>query len=129
MSNTYKAYFNIKNLGVFGLIPNIIETMQSELIRCYNIYASKTNSGVTDQLNKEFDSLNPNYFKENAGKDWWDLKEYNLFMANGYQRLVVDEMNKSGVSPLLDFFVDPEEVNFIGMLKADHNVTIDFYLK
>ena len=129
MNTTFKVYFNVKNLGLYGLIPNIQEVMQNELIRCYNIYVDKTNGGVTEKLNKEFNRQNPNYFKENAGKEWYDLTEYNLFMANGYQRLIVDDMNETNVSPLLDFRVNPEEVNFIGMLKNDHNVTIDFYLK
>lgn len=129
MNTTFKVYFNVKNLGLYGLIPNIQEVMQNELIRCYNIYVDKTNGGVTEKLNEEFNRQNPNYFKENAGKEWYDLTEYNLFMANGYQRLIVDDMNESNVSPLLDFRVNPEEVNFIGMLKNDHNVTIDFYLK
>lgn len=129
MNTTFKVYFNVKNLGLYGLIPNMQEVMQNEFVRCYNIYVDKTNGGVTEKLNKEFNRQNPNYFKENAGKEWYDLTEYNLFMANGYQRLIVDDMNETNVSPLLDFRVNPEEVNFIGMLKNDHNVTIDFYLK
>ena len=50
-------------------------------------------------------------------------------MADGYQRMVVDEMNNSNFSPLLDFYVDPEEVVFTGRLKVDSNVTISIYLK
>ena len=129
MNNTYKVYFNVTNLGLYESIPGIKEAMQSELVRVYNIYADKTNSGVTDELNKKFDSLYPNYFKDNKDKEWYDLKEYNKFMADGYQRLVVDELNKSNISPILDFFVDPNEVVFKGCLKVDHNVTIDFYMK
>ena len=129
MHNTYKVYFNVTNLGLYESIPGIKEAMQSELVRVYNIYADKTNSGVTDELNKKFNSLYPNYFKDNKDKEWYDLKEYNKFMADGYQRLVVDELNKSNISPILDFFVDPNEVVFKGCLKVDHNVTIDFYMK
>lgn len=129
MNTTYKVEFNVKNLGLYGLIPNLQEAMQSELVRVYNLYVEKTNGGVTDKLNEEFNRLNPDYFKNNKDKKWYDLTEYNQFMADGYQRLIVDEMNESNASPILDFYVDPEEVNFIGRLKADHNVTIDFYLK
>ena len=129
MSKTYKVCFNVKNLGLYRLIPNLQEVMQEELIRVYNMYVEQTNGGVTELLNKEFDRLNPGYFKNNQDKEWYDLKEYNQFMAKGYQRLVVDNLNKSGVSQLLDFYVNPEEVNFMGRLKKDHNVTIDFYLK
>ena len=103
--------------------------MQEELIRVYNMYAEKTNSGITEQLNEEFNRLNPGYFKNNQDKEWYDLTEYNRFMADGYQRLVVDELNDLNESPILDFFVNPEKCNFMGCLKYDHNVTIDFYLK
>ena len=129
MNNTYKVLFNIKNLGLYGSITGIKEAMQSELIRVYNLYAEKTNSGITDELNEEFNKLYPNYFKDNSNKEWYDLTEYNKFMADGYQRLIVDDFNKAEISQILDFYVDPEEVVFKGRLKVDHNVTIDFYLK
>ena len=129
MNKTYKVYFNTNNLGLYGAIPGLQEAMQSELVRVYNLYADKTNSGITEILNEEFDKLYPNYSEENKGKEWYDLKEYNKFMADGYQRLVVDEFNKTNISPILDFYVDPEEVVFKGCLKVDHNVTIDFYMK
>ena len=129
MDKTYKIYFNIENLGLYGSIPGIKEVMQSELIRVYNLYAEKTNSGITDELNDEFNKLYPNYFKDNCNKEWYDLTEYNKFMAEGYQRLVVDNFNKENISQILDFYVDPEEVVFKGQLKVDHNVTIDFYMK
>ncbi len=129
MNNTYKVFFNVQNIGLYKAIPGIVEAMQSELIRVYNMYADKTNSGITEQLNEEFDKLYPNYYKNNQDKEWYDLTEYNRFMADGYQRLVVDELNKTNASPILEFFVDPEEVVFKGRLKVDRNVTIDFYLK
>lgn len=129
MNTTYKVYFNVKNLGLYGAIPGLKEAMQSELVRVYNLYADKTNSGVTDKLNEEFDKLYPNYHENNKDKEWYDLTEYNKFMADGYQRLVVDDFNKINMSPILDFYVDPEEVAIKGYLKVDHNVTIDFYLK
>lgn len=129
MNNTYKVVFKFENLGLYGLIQGIKETMQSELIRVYNIYADKCNSGITEKLNTEFNQLYPNYHKENADKEWWDLTEYNQFMAEGYNRLVVDDLNRSNESQILDFYVDPEEIVFKGRLKVDHNVTIEFYLK
>ena len=129
MKNTYKVIFNVNNLGLYGSIPGIQEAMQSELIRVYNIYADRCNSGITDELNREFERLNPTYFKDNKGKEWYDLTEYNKFMSDGYQRLIVDEFNATSISPILDFYVDPDEVVFKGHLKVDRNVTIDFYLK
>lgn len=129
MNETYKVYFNVTNLGLYGLIPGLKETMQSELIRVYNLYAEKTNSGITEKLNQEFEQLYPNYYENNKGKEWYELTEYNKFMADGYQRLVVDDINKTNISPILDFYVDPKEVVFKGCLKVDHNVTIDFYMK
>ena len=129
MNAYYKAVFKFENLGLYGLIPGIKETMQSELMRAYNIYADKCNSDITEKLNDEFNRLNPNYFEDNKGKEWYDLKEYNKFIADGYNRMVVDNLNRSNVSQILDFYVDPEEINFMGRLKVDHNVTIEFYLK
>ena len=129
MNNTYRVLFNVKNLGVYESIPGLKEAMQNELVRVYNIYADRTNSGITEKLNENFNNIYPNYFKDNKDKEWWDLKEYNQFMADGYQELIVDEFNKSNVSPILDFYVDPEEVIFKGCLKVDHKVTIDFYIK
>lgn len=129
MSDTYKVYFNVKNLGLYGNIPGLQEVMQSELIRVYNMYADITNAGITDMLNKEFDQLYPNYFKDNEGKQWYEMTEYNQYMTDGYNWLVVEEFNKNSISPILDFYVDPEEVVFTGCLKVDHNVTIDFYMK
>ena len=107
MNTTFKVYFNIENLGLYGLIPGLEEAMQNELIRVYNIYADKTNSGITDKLNEEFNHLYPNYSEENKDKEWYEMTEYNKFMADGYQCLVVDEFNKTNRSPILDFYVDP----------------------
>lgn len=129
MNGSYKVYFNVKNLGLYGNIPGLQEAIQSELIRVYNMYADEANAGVTDMLNKEFDKLYPNYHEDNKGKQWYEKTEYNQFMAGGYNRLVVDKFNKNNESPILDFYVDPEEVVFTGCLKVDHNVTIDFYMK
>lgn len=129
MNKEYKVFFEIKNLGLYGVIPGLRNAMENEFARVYNMYVDKSNGGITDKLNKEFEKLNPNYFKDNADKEWYDMTEYNQFMTDGYNRLIVDELNKTCGSPILDFIVDPEEVQFIGMLKQDHNVTIEMYLK
>ena len=130
MNKTYTVQFIMTDLGLYGAIPGLKEAMERELIRVYNLYADKSNNGVTDLLNEEFDRLYPDYFESNRGKEWYDLTEYNTFMANGYQRLVVDEFNKTNISPILDFYVDPEDAGgFTGMLKVNHDITISFYLK
>lgn len=131
MEKTYKVYFNVKGLNesIYRFVEGLEEAMQQELIRVYNIYADRTNSGITDMLNKEFDRLNPNYYENNRDKEWHELTEYNKFMADGYQQLVVDKLNNTNASPILDFYIDPKEVVFTGYLKYDPNVTIDFYLK
>lgn len=131
MEKTYKVYFNVKGLNesMYRFIKGLEEAMQQELIRVYNIYADRTNSGITDMLNKEFDRLNPNYFKNNKDKEWYEMTEYNKFMADGYQRLIVDELNKNNASQILNFYIDPEEIVFTGYLKVDRNITIDFYMK
>lgn len=130
MNTTFKVYFDVKGLenSMYRFIPGLKDAMQNELIRVYNIYAEKANN-VTEKLNEEFGHLYPNYFKENSDKEWYDLTEYNKFMADGYQRIIVDELNKSNASEVLDFYVDPSEVAFTGRLKYDGNVTIQFYLK
>ncbi len=130
MSETYyKAVFKFGELGMYGLIPGIKEAMQNELMRVYSIYAGKCNSGITEKLNAEFNHLYPNYFEDNKGKDWWDLVDYNRFMAEGYNRLIVNELNKTDASKVLNFYVDPTEVNFTGYLKVNRKATIEFYLK
>ena len=129
--NSYKAYFDVKGLetSLFKTIDGLETTMRYEFVRAYSLYADKCNSGVTDKLNDEFKSLYPNYFNDNRNKEWYELTDYNQFMADGYQRMVVNELNNSNFSPLLDFYVDPEEVVFTGRLKADSNVTISIYLE
>ena len=115
--------------ALYGLIPGLKEAMQNELIRVYNMYADLTNAGVTDSLNKEFDNLYPTYFKDNVDKEWYDMTVYNRFMSEGYQRKVVDKLNETNASQILDFYIDPNEVIFKGMLKVDHRITIDFYMR
>ena len=131
MNTTFKVYFNVKGLdeSLYGLILGLKEAMQNELIRVYNMYADLTNAGVTDSLNKEFDNLYPTYFKDNADKEQYDMTVYNRFMAEGYQRKVVDKLNETNASQILDFYIDPNEVIFKGMLKVDHRITIDFYMR
>lgn len=131
MNTAFNVYFNVKGLdgSLYGLIPGLKEAMQNELVRVYNLYADKTNDGITERLNNEFDKLYPSYIEDNQDKEWYEMDLYNEFMADGYQRLVVDDFNKNSISPILDFYIDPEEVVFKGMLKVDHNVVIDFYLK
>lgn len=129
METAFKVYFNIENLGLYGAIPGIEDAMKEELIRVYNIYADICNSGVTDKLNEEFDKLYPNYHKDNNRKEWYEMTEYNKFMADGYQRLVVDEFNEMNISPILNFYVDPESTKLIGYLKVDRKATIDFYMR
>ncbi len=129
MDDLYRLHFRITNLEKYEAIPGFVECMESELMRVYDIYADKVNNGITDELNAMFDKLYPTYFKDNEGKEWYDLTEYNQFMANGYQHLIVDELNEMNVSPLLDFFVDPKEITLKGYLKLDRTVTIEFYME
>lgn len=129
MNETYNLVFKFGELGMYGLIPGIKEAMQHELMRVYHIYADKCNSGITEKLNAEFHRLYPNYFEDNKGKDWWDLVDYHQFIADGYNRLVVKELNKTDASKILNFYVDPTEVNFTGYLKVNQKATIEFYLK
>ena len=127
----YQVIFDVKGLenSIFVGIQGLKDAMKSELIRVYNIYADKANGGVTEKLNKEFENLYPTYFEDNKDKEWYDLVEYDSYMSEGYQRLIVDDFNKQNISPILDFYVDSTEMVFTGYLKPDKKVTISFYLK
>lgn len=57
------------------------------------------------------------------------MVDYNQFIADGYNRLVVKELNKTDASKILNFYVDPTEISFTGYLKANRKATIEFYLK
>ena len=129
--NNYQVIFDVRGLenSTFNKIEELKDIMGNELIRVYNIYASKTNEGVTEMLNKEFKNLYPTYFEDNKDKEWYDLVEYNSYMSEGYQRLVVDDFNKQNISPILDFYVEPTEIVFTGYLKLDKKVTISFFIK
>ena len=67
MEQNYKVIYNytgVCNEAMKGL-------MASEYMRVYNIYADMCNNGVTDRLNEEFESQNPNYFEDNKGKEYY----------------------------------------------------------
>lgn len=127
----YQVIFHVKGLenSTFNKIEELKGFMGDELLRVYNIYANKTNDGLTKMLNEEFKNLYPTYFEDNKDKEWYELVEYNSYISEGYQRLVVDDFNKQNISPILDFYVDPTEIVFTGYLKLDKKVTISFYLK
>jgi hypothetical protein len=127
----YQVIFEVKGLenSTFNKIEELKDFMGDELLRVYNIYANKTNGGITKMLNEEFKNLYPTYFEDNKDKEWYELVEYNSYISEGYQRLVVDDFNKQNISPILDFYVEPTEIVFTGYLKLDKKVTISFSLK
>ena len=59
MNETYNLAFKFGELGMYGLIPGIKEAVQHELVRVNNIYADKCNSGITENLNAEFQDRFP----------------------------------------------------------------------
>ena len=69
--------------------------MSKELMKGYNKFADRANSGITDKINSDFESLYPNYFDNNKDKEWYDLTEYNQYIADGYNRLICNTMNKN----------------------------------
>ena len=127
----YRVIFEVKGLenSTFNKIEELKDFMGDELLRVYNIYANKTNGGITKMLNEEFENLYPTYFEDNKDKEWYELVEYNRFISEGYQRLVIDDLNNQNISPILDFYVEPTEIVFTGYLKLDKKVTISFSLK
>lgn len=132
MSKNYKVIFEVKGLkgSPFDVLNGLEEIMGAELMRVYNIYSKEANSGITDELNAEFDQLYPNYFEDNKEKEWYDLVEYNQFIAIGYQKKIIDKFNSTNESPILEFYMEPKELVFTGKLKnVVSNITISFYLK
>lgn len=127
MSTTFNVYFNVQNLekSIFGGIKGLKEAMQDEYVRVWNMFCDKSNSGVTEKLNKEWEKTHPNYNLSDSEH----CSIYYKFMSDGYQSLIVDEFNKSSISPILNFRMDPEECILVGYLKFDPNVTVDHYLK
>ena len=127
----YQVIFDVKGLenSIFVGIKDLKDVMESEFIRVYNIYADRSNEGITEKLNNEFERLYPTYFKDNEDKEWYDLVEYINYISYGYQRLIVDDLNKQNISPILDFYVDSTEIVFTGYLKLDEKVTISSRLK
>lgn len=125
----YKPIFMISDLEDYEIKPNLKEKMQNELMRCHNIFAHASNSGLTDMLNDEFNKSHPDYFKNNSDKEFDELYEYNGFMYCGYMRYIENEMNRKNISPLLDFSLDPIDYYLEGMLKTNHDVKIKFFMK
>lgn len=123
----YKVVFDIKGLdSKYKGIKDLEKYMGDELIRVHNLFAEKTNSGITDRLNEEFESLYPDYFKDNMDKHFEDLIEYNQFIDDGYERLVLNDMNDKHISPILYF--KTELGSLVGYLRGDETVKIGFYL-
>lgn len=118
-----KACAHIEPFGNSILTPEEIEdnkALQEEFMRCYHLYAEKANSEIIDILNNKWNEQHPNE------TGWpFDLDEYDKFMADGFNRLICDEMNKSNASPLFEcFYVVPENVQFVGVFREDHNKLI-----
>lgn len=87
---TFKVYFNVTDLGAYGAIPGLKDAMQSELIRVYNIYADKTNSGITEQLNGEFDWHDMMHEQDNPYDFDFNIRRHNWIQAKSL-RLGVSE--------------------------------------
>lgn len=122
MATKYVVHFNFK-----GVNSNVLkQIMIKEYTKAYNYYCGITNSGLTDKLNKEFNELYPDY---NFSDEHSDNIEYCRFMADGYQKRIVDAMNNSRFSRFMDFYVDPVETIFVGCLRWNHNATIDFDIR
>ena len=105
------------------------QEMEKELVRCYHVYVNEANGGITEKLNNDFKSRYPNYFEQTKDKEWYEKTLYNKFMSEGYNRLICGVMNNNRISDLLEFRVDVEEVEFVGILRSDKTVKIRFYLK
>lgn len=128
MEKTFEIFYKFKNFdeSIYRFIPGLKKRMQSELLDTYNIYADRTNQ-VIAKLNNEFENLYPNYFEENKGKDFYELKLYNNYMRLGFQK-VVDEINNENYDSLMAYKVG-EELQLIGNLRHVPEIEIEFYMK
>ena len=103
--------------------------MAKEFLKGYKVFADKANSGITDKINSDFKSHYPNYFENNKDKEWYDLTEYNQYIADGFNQLICNTMNKNHFSYLLEYFVDPGDDMLKGRFRFNKKATIEFYLK
>ena len=103
--------------------------MSKELMKGYSEFADRANSGITDKINSVFESLYPNYFDNNKDKEWYDLIEYNQYIADWFNQLICNNMNKNHFSYLLEYFVNPKEDQLMGRLRFNKKATIELYLK
>ena len=103
--------------------------MAKEFLKGYKVFADKANSGITDKINSDFKSHYPNYFENNKDKEWYDLTEYNQYIADGFNQLICNTMNKNHFSYLLEYFVNPKEDQLMGRLRFNKKATIEFYIK
>lgn len=124
----FKAIFTISDLGIYGAIPGIRKFIMDEHMRVYHIYSRIANSGITDDMNKDFKKLYPTYFDDNKGKDFWELEVYLKFAAERYNRRICDKLNAENASMILDFYVS-DDLMFTGMLKVDHSKQVYFEMK
>ena len=95
------------------------ELMEHEFLRCYNEYVDICNDGLTERLNKEFSDAHPE--KDNV----WNDSDYNYFMAGNYTKYAASKVK----STLMHFYVDPEEVNLVGVLNSDPTITMEMFIK
>ena len=112
----FKPIWKIKNIPL--LYRKVAKT---EIIRCWNLYADRTNNGLIDKWNEEFDAL---YGK----RDNYDIPEYNEFMRKRGQE-VANMMTNEKVSKYLTGFKINEDHMLTAKLKFHPKSFITFVMK
>lgn len=93
--------------------------LEKEFMEAYNKYVAICNDGLTEKLNKEFFEMYPDK------DDVLDDPTYNYFMAGNYNKYAASKVK----SPFMHFYVDPEEVQLIGVVDADPAITMEMFIK
>ena len=116
----------VKLLLVFEGTENekLMHKMENEYLNIYNMYSEISNDGLLESLNKK-------WTKDNGDGNLYDDPElydkYNKYMATHLQ-VVVNGLSNAYRNGILDYVIDQNNINLIGYLKWDPEVSIYFDL-
>lgn len=122
----YRVKFMFEGFENNEFTKDILQNvMISDFSVAYNKMCELTNGGLIDKLNNEFNEKYPNY----KIKDFiYDSKEYIDYFKKGYEENVLSVLNSPEYSDVLEFKIG-SELELIGMLKINKNITISFVLE
>ena len=116
----------VKLLLVFEGTENekLMHKMENEYLNMYNMYSEISNDGLLENLNKK-------WTKDNGDGNLYDdpklYDKYNKYMA-AHLQVVVNGLSNAYRNGILDYVIDQDNINLIGYLKWDPEVSIHFVL-